>query len=40
MGLDLCAAEERVKHLKIADAKEVPSVCPYGAVGCGQSTAR
>src|SRR3977135_4440953 len=36
LGLDLRAAQAEVKHLKIADAKEVPSVCPYCAVGCGQ----
>jgi formate dehydrogenase major subunit len=34
--MDLRAAQEEVKHLKIAGAKEVPSVCPYCAVGCGQ----
>jgi formate dehydrogenase major subunit len=36
LGLDLRAAQAEVKRLKIANAREVPSVCPYCAVGCGQ----
>src|SRR5947207_8862087 len=36
LGMDLRAAQAHVRSLKIADAKEVPSVCPYCAVGCGQ----
>jgi len=36
LGLDLRAAQAEVRHLKIAGAREVPSVCPYCAVGCGQ----
>jgi formate dehydrogenase major subunit len=36
LGADLRAAQAHVRSLKIADAKEVPSVCPYCAVGCGQ----
>ena len=36
LGLDLRAAEEEARHLKVANVKEVPSVCPYCAVGCGQ----
>ncbi len=36
LGIDLRAAQTEVHRLKIADAKEVPSVCPYCAVGCGQ----
>src|SRR5216684_7777477 len=36
LGLDLRAAQTEARSLKIADAKEVPSVCPYCAVGCGQ----
>ena len=39
MGFDLRAAQAEVRRLKIADAKEVPSVCPYCAVGCGQIVA-
>src|SRR5437870_6381702 len=39
LGLDLRAAQAEVRRLKIADAKEVPSVCPYCAVGCGQLVA-
>ncbi len=35
-GMDLRAAQGELHRLKIADAKEVPSVCPYCAVGCGQ----
>jgi formate dehydrogenase major subunit len=36
LGMDLRAAQAEVRSLKIANAKEVPSVCPYCAVGCGQ----
>src|SRR5580704_2463799 len=36
LGMDLRAAQAEVCQLKIANAKEVPSVCPYCAVGCGQ----
>ena len=36
LGMDLRAAQAEVRRLKIANAKEVPSVCPYCAVGCGQ----
>jgi formate dehydrogenase major subunit len=36
LGLDLRAAQGELGKLKIANAKEVPSVCPYCAVGCGQ----
>ncbi len=36
LGADLRAAQAEVKQLKIARAKQVPSVCPYCAVGCGQ----
>jgi formate dehydrogenase major subunit len=36
LGLDLRAAQEAVRRLKIAGAREFPSVCPYCAVGCGQ----
>jgi formate dehydrogenase major subunit len=36
LGLDLRAAQAQVRRLKIANAREVPSVCPYCAVGCGQ----
>jgi formate dehydrogenase major subunit len=35
-GGDLRAAQAETRRLKIKDAKEVPSVCPYCAVGCGQ----
>jgi formate dehydrogenase major subunit len=36
LGGDLRAAQAEVRQLKIVGAKEVPSVCPYCAVGCGQ----
>src|SRR6266849_4948560 len=38
-GGDLRAAQAETRRLKIKDAKEVPSVCPYCAVGCGQLVA-
>ena len=36
LGLDLRAAEKETRKFKFANTKEVPSVCPYCAVGCGQ----
>src|SRR5437879_5461930 len=36
LGTDLRAAQAEARQLKIANAREVPSVCPYCAVGCGQ----
>jgi formate dehydrogenase major subunit len=36
LGMDLRAAQGEVRRLKIANTREVPSVCPYCAVGCGQ----
>src|SRR5262245_54312523 len=36
LGPDLRAAQAEVRRLKIAHAREVPSICPYCAVGCGQ----
>ncbi|MCI0458526.1 MAG: twin-arginine translocation signal domain-containing protein [Gemmataceae bacterium] len=36
LGLDLRAAQAEVRRLRIQGVKEVPSVCPYCAVGCGQ----
>jgi formate dehydrogenase major subunit len=36
LGLDLRAAQAEARQLKIAGTREVPSVCPYCAVGCGQ----
>jgi formate dehydrogenase major subunit len=35
LGADLYPAMVRAQTLKIADTTEVPSVCPYCAVGCG-----
>lgn len=36
LGMDLRAAQAEMRRFKIANVKEVPSVCPYCAVGCGQ----
>ena len=36
LGLDLSEARAEVRRLKIEGGREVPSVCPYCAVGCGQ----
>jgi formate dehydrogenase major subunit len=36
LGLNLKPVAAAVAKLKIAGAREVPSVCPYCAVGCGQ----
>jgi formate dehydrogenase major subunit len=36
LGMDLRAAQAEVRRLKVAGGREVPSVCPYCAVGCGQ----
>src|SRR5438876_1074185 len=35
LGVDLSPAVARAQALRIKDAKAVPSVCPYCAVGCG-----
>jgi formate dehydrogenase major subunit len=39
LGTDLRAAQAEARRFKIAAVKEVPSVCPYCAVGCGQLVA-
>ncbi len=36
LGLDLKPVKAAAAKLKIQGAREVPSVCPYCAVGCGQ----
>jgi formate dehydrogenase major subunit len=36
LGLDLRAAQQETSRFKFANTREVPSVCPYCAVGCGQ----
>jgi formate dehydrogenase major subunit len=36
LGLDLRAAQEEARRSKIEGTREVHSVCPYCAVGCGQ----
>jgi hypothetical protein len=39
LGFDLLAAQAETSRLKNANTREVPSVCPYCAVGCGQLVA-
>lgn len=40
LGSDLRAAQQEVRsRFKLANVREVPSVCPYCAVGCGQLVA-
>jgi formate dehydrogenase major subunit len=36
LGLDLRAAERETSRFRFARTREVPSVCPSCAVGCGQ----
>jgi formate dehydrogenase major subunit len=36
LGLDLRAAQAETRRFKFTNTREVPSVCPYCAVGCGQ----
>ncbi len=36
LGFDLRQARADVQRLKIQGGREVPSICPYCAVGCGQ----
>src|SRR5262245_29737145 len=36
LGLDLRAAQRETSRFKFTYTKDVPSVCPYCAVGCGQ----
>jgi formate dehydrogenase major subunit len=36
LGMDLRAAQRETHRLRFANVREVPSVCPYCAVGCGQ----
>jgi formate dehydrogenase major subunit len=36
LGLDLRAARAEARRLPFKKTREVPSVCPYCAVGCGQ----
>lgn len=35
LGVDLKPTQARAAALRIRDAKAIPSVCPYCAVGCG-----
>jgi formate dehydrogenase major subunit len=35
LGFDLRAAQAETRRFKFAHTREVPSVCPYCAVGCG-----
>jgi len=36
LGADLQPSRARAQELRIRGARQVPSVCPYCAVGCGQ----
>jgi formate dehydrogenase major subunit len=36
LGFDLRAAQQETSRFKFTNTHEVPSVCPYCAVGCGQ----
>jgi formate dehydrogenase major subunit len=36
LGVDLQPSQARAQTLRIRGAKQVPSICPYCAVGCGQ----
>jgi formate dehydrogenase major subunit len=36
LGVDLRATQAHVRKFKLENTKEVPSVCPYCGVGCGQ----
>src|SRR3954452_9109509 len=36
LGLDLRAAQAETSRFKFAHTHEVPSICPYCAVGCSQ----
>src|SRR4051794_35052074 len=36
LGTDLRAQQAEVRRSRITGTREVPSVCPYCAVGCGQ----
>src|SRR5260370_469329 len=36
LGFDLRAAQGEASRFKFSQTREVPSVCPYCAVGCGQ----
>jgi formate dehydrogenase major subunit len=36
LGIDLTPIQKRAMHQRVKQGKEVPSVCPYCAVGCGQ----
>src|SRR5262249_20188060 len=39
LGLDLRAAQQETRRLRFKNTREVPSVCPYCAVGCAQLVA-
>lgn len=36
LGLDVTAAQAKAEKIPIKSGRQVPSVCPYCAVGCGQ----
>src|SRR5829696_2966612 len=39
LGFDLRAAQAEVRQSRFRNTREVPGVCPYCAVGCGQLVA-
>lgn len=36
LGIDLTSVRKQAQNQRVKEGKEVPSVCPYCAVGCGQ----
>ncbi len=36
LGIDMSAAKEQARNIPIKTGRQVPSVCPYCSVGCGQ----
>jgi formate dehydrogenase major subunit len=36
LGVDLSSVRNSVREQRVKQGKEIPSVCPYCAVGCGQ----
>jgi formate dehydrogenase major subunit len=36
LGIDLTPVRKQAQNQRVKEGKEVPSVCPYCAVGCGQ----
>ncbi len=36
LGIDMSAAKEQAQNIPIKTGRQIPSVCPYCSVGCGQ----